>query len=255
MRNLDIDGIYLDGAPYERSILRRLRAALEPLTAHRPSPFLLDLHASCAGNPHLPYAELYPYIDSLWYGEQCDYKHYSPEQWLAEVSGVPFGLQGQVLGDNADQWQALVFGMTCRIYPDPMRCNPRPLWKALDSLGLQSPNMVGWWDPQSPVTLSDTAGGGAHHDVRATLFVAGGTVAIAIANWAPRTSRVSLTLDWAKLGALGLPKAAASGTGARLKAPPIEGFQPAGAWDVGATLVLQAKGRGRNEGLLLELVW
>ena len=28
MRNLDIDGIYLDGAPYERSILRRLRRAL-----------------------------------------------------------------------------------------------------------------------------------------------------------------------------------------------------------------------------------
>ena len=34
--------------------------------------FLLDLHASCAGNPHLPYVELYPYLDSLWFGEQCE---------------------------------------------------------------------------------------------------------------------------------------------------------------------------------------
>ena len=122
VRNLDIDGIYLDGAPYERSVLRRLRAALEPLTKSRKDPFLLDLHASCAGNPHLPYTELYPFIDSIWYGEQCNYEAYSPEQWLAEVSGVPFGLPGQVLGDNKEQWQALwmarrgpsVHGSWCR---------------------------------------------------------------------------------------------------------------------------------------------
>ena len=43
--------------------------ALPPLYAG----FLLDLHASCAGNPHLPYVELYPYLDSLWFGEQCEY--------------------------------------------------------------------------------------------------------------------------------------------------------------------------------------
>ena len=99
------------------------------------SGFLLDLHASCAGNPHLPYVELYPYLDSLWFGEQCEYaaprhatlRHatspprratygcsphhlrlppatsgcryagYSPDEWLAEVSGVPFGLPAQAL--------------------------------------------------------------------------------------------------------------------------------------------------------------
>ena len=154
VRNLDIDGIYLDGAPYERDVLKRLRAALEPITSGRPEPFLLDLHASCAGNPHLPYAELYPYIDSIWFGEQCNYNAYSPDQWLAEVSGVPFGLPGQVLGNNREQWQALTFGMTCRIYPDPHTCNPRPLWKALDALGLQSPRMLGWWDRESPVSVA-----------------------------------------------------------------------------------------------------
>ena len=47
--------------------------ALPPLYAG----FLLDLHASCAGNPHLPYVELYPYLDSIWFGEQCNYKAYS----------------------------------------------------------------------------------------------------------------------------------------------------------------------------------
>jgi len=84
-RHLDLDGIYLDGAPYDAAVLRRLRRALDTIQRGRERPFLLDLHASCAGNPHLPYVELYPYLDSLWFGEQCNYAAYSPEQWLAEV--------------------------------------------------------------------------------------------------------------------------------------------------------------------------
>ena len=43
---------------------------------------------------------------------------------------MPFGLPGQVLGDNREQWHGLLFGMTCRIYPDPDRCNPRPIYQA-----------------------------------------------------------------------------------------------------------------------------
>jgi len=176
-RNLDIDGIYLDGAPYERNVLRRLRRAL---TAEgRGTGFLLDLHASCAGNPHLPYMELYPYLDSIWFGEQCEYKTFSPAMWLAEVSGVPFGLPAEILGDNTDQWQGLVHGMTCRIYPDPMRCNPRPLWAALDSMGLTNPRMLGWWDAASPVsvtapTITYGKDAGRGPAVVATLFVADG---------------------------------------------------------------------------------
>ena len=193
VRNLDIDGIYLDGAPYERSVLRRLRRAL---TAEgRGTGFLLDLHASCAGNPHLPYMELYPYLDSIWFGEQCEYKTFSPAMWLAEVSGVPFGLPGNILGDNTDQWQGLVHGMTCRIYPDPMRCNPRPLWAALDSMGLTNPDsmgltnpdsmgltnprMLGWWDAACPVSvtapiISYGKDAGRGPAVVATLFMADG---------------------------------------------------------------------------------
>ena len=40
-------GIYLDGAPYEYTILRRLRRALEPILKGRE--FKLDIHASCYG--------------------------------------------------------------------------------------------------------------------------------------------------------------------------------------------------------------
>ena len=265
----DHPGIYLDGAPYERAILRKLRAALEPLTATRRHPFLLDLHASCAGNPHLPYAELYPYLDSIWFGEQCEYQTYSPEQWLAEVSGVPFGLPGQVLGDNREQWQALVFGMTCRIYPDPHRCNPRPLWAALDALGMQSPRMVGWWDAATPIAVVGSGrhggggggggggegggGGGVAEVVRATLFVGETGAAIAVANWARHPVSFSLQLDWGRLAALGVA-GSGSGSGARLVAPAIEGFQEGGEWAATDELTLQAKGGGRSEGLLLKIV-
>jgi len=242
VRNLDIDGIYLDGAPYEHSILRRLRRALAPLGK---KDFLLDLHASCAGNPHLPYAELYPHLDSIWFGEQCNYASYSPEQWLAEVSGIPFGLQGQILGNNRDQWHGLVFGMTCRIYPDPYTCNPRPLYLALDRLQLAKPRMIGWWDPACPVKTSRAS-------VRATLFIGeSGRFAITLANWDDDDTQVALLIDWASMRDLGFTAAAGA---ARLRAFEIEGFQREGEWSADASIVVRGKGSGFNEGWLLDVV-
>jgi len=249
VKNLDIDGIYLDGAPYERSVLRRLRAALEPITANRPNPFLLDLHASCFGHPHLPYAELYPFIDSIWYGEQCNYIGYSPEQWLAEVSGVPFGLQGQMLGDNRDQWHGLVFGMTCRIYPDPHRCNPRPLWNALDALGMRSPRMLGWWDKAVPLIAEPS------QHVKATLFIGSlhgkPTYAVALANWAHQAVEANINFDYAALTALGL--ADTDATKLQMMAPAIEGFQPRRLFASDANFAMQPKNGGMGQGWLLQL--
>ena len=166
---------------------------------------------------------------------------------------MPFGLPGQVLGDNAEQWQALVFGMTCRIYPDPQRCNPRPLWAAIDALGLQSPRMLGWWEGAAcPVRVEAHDAPGA--PVRATLFVgrvgSGASFAVALANWAPRAVSVTLTFDWDALAALGFTAGAAS---AKLTAPDIAGFQPEGAWPASAQITLQPKRRGFNEGWLLQL--
>ena len=41
--------------------------------------------------------ELYPFIDSLWYGEGFDYETASPAYWLAEMSGIPHGLNADLL--------------------------------------------------------------------------------------------------------------------------------------------------------------
>jgi len=261
-RNLDIDGIYLDGAPYERSVLRRLRRALAE--AGLSDGFKLDLHASCAGNPHLPYMELYPYLDSIWFGEQCEYKTFSPAQWLAEVSGVPFGLPGEILGDNSDQWQGLVHGMTCRIYPDPWRCNPRPIWEALDAMGMQRPRLLGWWDAACPISVVSSTvaygegartGSGSGPAAVASVFVGDEhpgrlRVAVAIANWAPHQVSVRLLANWSALVMLGVTSA---GPHLRLHARAIAGFQSSGSWEVGEEFTLQGKGGGADEGYLLEL--
>ena len=161
------------------------------------------------------------------------------------MSGVPFGLPAQVLGDNREQWHALLFGMTCRIYPDPHRCNPRPLWAALDALGLRTPRLLGWWDAAAPVRVRGAP------SVRATVYAVGGTVAVALANWAPRAVRCLLEWDWETVAALGLQRPA--GASAQLSARAIQGFQPAGSWGPGEELELQPKGSGHNEGWLLTL--
>ena len=149
IRTVRIDGIYLDGAPYERRTLHRLRRLADAL---HPS-FELDLHASCAANPRLPYVELLPSLDSIWFGEQCEYRTMAPDEWLADVSGAPFGVPAEVLTDDAARWAALVFGMTCRIYPDPSRCEPRPLWAALERVGADNGVLVGFWDRAPLVTV------------------------------------------------------------------------------------------------------
>ena len=45
----------------------------------------------------------------------CRYAGYSPDEWLAEVSGVPFGLPGQILGTNRDQAQVSHTGAPCGV--------------------------------------------------------------------------------------------------------------------------------------------
>jgi len=47
-----------------------------------------------AGNQ---YTEFFPYVNRLWFGEGFNYDAMSPEQWLVECSGIPFGLMGDML--------------------------------------------------------------------------------------------------------------------------------------------------------------
>jgi len=138
IRNVGVDGLYLDGIGYDREIMKRLRKVMDRA---RPG-CLIDFHC---GNHYAPeyglnnivnqHLEHLPYIDSLWLGEGFNYDE-APEYWLVELSGLPFGLYGEMLGVG-NPWRGMVYGMSNRLpYGGG---DPRGLWKVWDSFGIQAP--------------------------------------------------------------------------------------------------------------------
>jgi hypothetical protein len=209
IRNVGVDGIYLDGIGYDREIMKRLRKVMDRT---RPG-CLIDFHC---GNHYAPeyglnnivnqHLEHLPYIDSLWLGEGFNYDE-SPEYWLVELSGLPFGLFGEMLGVG-NPWRGMLYGMSNRLpYGGG---DPRPLWKLWDGFGLQEARMFGYWHPACPVRTDQT-------NVLAIAYVRPGRTLIALASWAPRPTEVKLTLDWKALGLD--PKRST------LQAPPIDHYQ------------------------------
>ena len=225
-RNTGIDGLYLDDVAYGRNTMERVRKVLQ---AHRPHP-LIDLHSASQFdandgyvNSALLYMGLFPYIDRLWFGEQFDYQHTSPAYWLTEISGIPYGLMGEMLQDGGNPWRGMLFGMTNRL---PWTgSNPRPLWKLWDAFGIEQADMVGWWVHDTPVKTDNPA-------VLATSYVRKGKrTLISIASWAPQAVKVKLHIDWKALGL--------SPHGATLRAPAVQDFQPAATFAPGQPIPVE----------------
>jgi hypothetical protein len=229
-RNVGLDGLYLDDVAYDRTTMKRVRKVLE---RDRPAP-LIDLHSANQFNPRdghinsaLLYMELFPYLDRLWFGEEFDYGNTSPQYWLTEMSGIPFGLMGEMLQDDGNPWRGMLFGMTSRLGWSA-GSDPRALWKAWDDFGIEKADMIGWWVHDTPVKTD-------HPDVLATSYVRDGKTLVAVASWATQKTEVKLAVDW---NALRLDPARA-----RLRAPAIDGFQSAASFRPGDTLpVLPGKG-------------
>jgi len=234
-RNVGIDGLYLDDVAYDRTTMKRVRKVLD---AHRPHA-LIDLHSASQFdardgyiNSALLYMGLFPYIDRLWFGEEFDYEHTSPAYWLTEISGIPYGLMGEMLQNGGNPWRGMVFGMTNRL---PWTGgDPRHLWQLWDAFGIEQADMVGWWVHDTPVKTGNP-------DVLATSYVRkGDKTLVSIASWAPATAKVKLIIDWK---ALGLDPAHV-----RLVAPAVEGFQPAATFRPGDEIAVEP-----GKGWLLEL--
>ena len=224
-RNVGIDGLYLDDVAFDRVTMKRVRKAL---AAHRPDP-LIDLHSANQyderdgwNSSALLYMEQMPYLDRLWFGEEFDYQKTSPAYWLTEISGIPFGLMGEMLQDGGNPWRGMVFGMTNRL---PWTgADPRGLWKAWDAFGIGDAQMIGWWAPDVPVTTG-------RRDVLATVYQRKGKAMVAIASWAPQATSVPLQIDWK---ALGIDPAKAT-----ITAQAIDGFQPARNFARGEAIPLE----------------
>ncbi|MCQ4212086.1 glycoside hydrolase domain-containing protein [Streptomyces longispororuber] len=225
--HVGVDGLYLDDVAYDRTTMKRVRKAL---TATGDAPPVVDLH-SCnqyrapdgfASSANL-YAELLPYVDRLWLGELFDYEGTDPAYWLVELSGIPFGLMGEMLEGGGNPWRGLVFGMTARA---PMT-DVRPLWRAFDRLGLPDAAMTGWWAYDGRV-------GTGHREVLATTWRgADGAVTVAVASWSGAPVDCRITVD---------------GSDVEAYAPAIDGFQDERTYPASGPVPV-APGRG----LLLRL--
>jgi hypothetical protein len=99
VQNIGIDGVYIDDSALDRFTLQRARKIID---RYRPEG-RMDLHSwnhfnKWAGftNCLNLYMDLLPYLDLVWIGEGRDYNR-APDHWLVEVSGIPFGVPGQML--------------------------------------------------------------------------------------------------------------------------------------------------------------
>ena len=227
MKNVGIDGLYIDDVAFDRTVMKRLRKILD----RNKKGALIDLHSANQFNPRDGFAnsanlylEHFPYIDRLWFGEYFDYD-YPPDFWLVEVSGIPFGLMGEMLQGGGNPWRGMLYGMTARL---PWSGNPAPLWEFWDEFGMADTEMIGYWAPACPVKTD-------HKDILATAYVKKDRVLISLASWAEEKTDCRLSIDWKSLGM--------KPSKARLSAPRIAEFQESAVFGPEDSIPVE-KGRG-----------
>ena len=230
VQNVGIDGIYLDDVAFDRITMKRIKRVL----AQDGHPGILDLHSANQYNKNDGfnnsanlYMEHFPYLNKLWFGEYFDYEKNKPDFFLTEVSGIPFGLMGEMLQDGGNPWRGMIYGMTNRM-PWSDNADPRPIWKLWDDFGIKGSDMIGYWSENCPVKTNNGK-------VLATVYKKNGTALISVASWAEEDVNIKLNIDWDKLGI--------DSSKAKLVAPAISNFQPAREFSVDGELPV-AKGKG-----------
>ncbi len=161
VKNLGLDGVYIDDSALDRQTLQRARRVLDADGSER----LIDIHswnhnnewAGYANSLHI-YLELLPYVDRTWIGEGFSANN-THDFWLVEMSGIPFGLMSETL-DAHNIWRGMAFGMLPRL---PWSGNPVPMWKFWDDFGMKDATFIGYWDSCNPVQCESS-------EIKASLF-------------------------------------------------------------------------------------
>jgi hypothetical protein len=235
VQNVGIDGIYLDDVAFDRVTMKRIKRVL----TQDNHPGIIDLHSANQynksdgfNNSANLYMEHFPYLNRLWFGEYFDYEKNDPAFFLTEVSGIPFGLMGEMLQDGGNPWRGMIYGMTNR-YPWSEGADPRPIWKLWNEFGMQGTEMIGYWSENCPVRTNN-------EKVLATVYKKKGAALISIAGWAEEDVKVKLNINWEKLGI--------DPSKATLVAQEIRNFQPARTFSPGDEIDVE-----KNKGWLLIL--
>lgn len=192
VKNMDLDGVYIDDSALDRITLRRARKVID---RNRPNG-KMDLHSCNHYDPCFGYAsclnmymELLPYFDLCWIGEGRNYDR-MPDHWLIEVAGIPFGLPGQMLQNHGNPWRGMVYGITNRL---GFSGDPTAIWRFWDTYRIQEMEMIGYWDKENPITVDNEM-------VKATLYKGCTVSIISIAGWSKADQVCNVEIDWKKLG-------------------------------------------------------
>ncbi|MEO3403660.1 glycoside hydrolase domain-containing protein [Mucilaginibacter sp. CAU 1740] len=229
-QNVGIDGIYLDDVAFDRVTMKRIKRVLTK-DGH---PGIIDLHSANQynksdgfNNSANLYMEHFPYLNRLWFGEYFDYEKNDPDFFLTEVSGIPFGLMGEMLQGGGNKWRGMVYGMTNRM-PWSDGADPRPIWKAWDNFGIKGTKMIGYWVDDNPVKTDK-------EKVIATVYKKKGAAMVAIASWDNADTDFKLNIDWKKL--------CIDPAKATITAPEIKSYQPAKTFGLNDRIPVE-KGKG-----------
>jgi hypothetical protein len=211
-QNVGIDGIYLDDVAFDRVTMKGIKRVL----TQDGHPGIIDLHSANQfnksdgfNNSANLYMEHFPYLNRLWFGEYFDYEKNDPDFFLTEVSGIPFGLMGEMLEGGGNPWRGMVYGMTSRM-PWSEEADPRPIWKVWDAFGITGSEMIGYWSDNCPVKTD-------HERIKATVYKKKGSAMISIASWENSQADFKLLIDWKSLGI--------DPAKAKIHAPAIRNFQ------------------------------
>jgi hypothetical protein len=183
-----IDGVYIDDTALDRRSLQRARRILDTAPGR-----LVDIHSwnhnnskAHFSNSLMVYMELLPYVDRLWLGEGFDSNTVSPDYWLIEMSGIPFGLNADMLQGGGNPWLGMIYGETAKL--GWTGGDPRPMWKLWDDFGMAGSEMIGYWDPACPVHTDNP-------NVLATVYRRSDRMLIAIGNYSEKSETFHLRWD------------------------------------------------------------
>ncbi len=227
--HLKIDGVYIDDSALDRKTLQRGRRILDADGSRRN----IDMHSwnhmnQYAGyaNSLLIYNDLLPYIDRLWLGEGFSAAN-SPDFWLVEMSGIPFGLLSETL-DSRNYWRGMIFCMTPRL---PWSGDPTPLWHMFDRFGIGDAVMHGYWDDSCAVKTDNP-------NVYATVYQKEDCAFVVLANWTDKEQTCRLIIDQEKLGFVP----------GKMSAPLLKGIQEEALLNMNSPLNMEG-----NKGVFLLL--
>ena len=187
VENVGIKGIYIDDTSLDRTTLERAKKILDKTDG------LIDMHMWNHEEPRAGdvsclnlYAELLPFLDSIWLGEGFFYKKYSPEYMLCEVSGIPYGVTGQMLEGGGDFYAGMLYGMNNRFgwgYTNAVQ-----MYKVWDDFGISDSRMLGYWHSENPVKTDN-------ENVLATVYLKENEALICLYNFSDKRESFSIKID------------------------------------------------------------